>query len=143
MMPAIYGNSYEIIQGPGVVAIRYEMVHDTRVIPLDGRKGLPGTMQAYMGDSRGHWEGDTLVVEGSHYLEKSAFGGASSALKTIERFRPTSKNTVDHLRRCVHVGEAVDLRHAPDPRRRAPDLRIRVPRGQRRTAGHPQRGARG
>jgi hypothetical protein len=95
MMPAIYGNSYEIVQGPGVVAIRYEMVHDTRVIPLDGHQQLPGPMQSYMGDSRGHWEGDTLVVEGSHYLEESAFGGASSRLKTIERFRPTSKNTIE------------------------------------------------
>jgi len=95
MMPAIYGNSYEIVQSPGVVAIRYEMVHKTRVIPLDGRKTLPAHMQSYMGDSRGHWEGDTLVVEGSRYLEKSAFGGASSALKTIERFRPTSKDTLE------------------------------------------------
>ncbi len=95
MMPAIYGNSYEIVQGPGVVAIRYEMVHDTRVIPLDGRKTLPAGMQSYMGDSRGHWEGDTLVVEGSRYLEQSAFGGASSALKTIERFRPTSRDTIE------------------------------------------------
>jgi hypothetical protein len=95
MMPAIYGNSYEIVQGPGVVAIRYEMVHETRVIPLDGRKTLPSNMLSYMGDSRGHWEGDTLVVEGSHYLEKSAFGGASSRLKTIERFRPASKDTLE------------------------------------------------
>ena len=95
MMPAIYGNSYEIVQGPGVVAIRYEMVHETRVIPLDGRKQLPSHMESYMGDSRAHWEGDTLVVEGSHYLEASAFGGASSKLKTIERFRPTSKNTIE------------------------------------------------
>ena len=95
MMPAIYGNSYEIVQAPGMVAIRYEMVHETRVIPLDGRKQLPAHMESYMGDSRGHWEGDTLVVEGSHYLEASAFGGASSRLKTIERFRPTSKNTIE------------------------------------------------
>jgi hypothetical protein len=95
MMPAIYGNSYEIVQAPGMVAIRYEMVHETRVIPLDGRKPLPSHMESYMGDSRGRWEGDTLVVEGSHYLEASAFGGASSRLKTIERFRPTSKNTIE------------------------------------------------
>jgi len=95
MMPAIYGNSYEIVQAPGVVAIRYEMVHETRVIPIDGRKQLPQQMESYMGDSRGHWEGDTLVVEGSHYLEASAYGGASSRLKTTERFRPTSKNTIE------------------------------------------------
>ena len=95
MMPAIYGNSYEIVQAPGMVAIRYEMVHETRVVPLDGRKPLPESMQSYMGDSRGHWEGDTLVVEGSRYVEASAFGGASSKLRTIERFRPTSKHTIE------------------------------------------------
>src|SRR5690349_9051492 len=78
MMPAIYGNSYEIVQAPGVVAIRYEMVHETRVIPLDGRGQLPASMKSYMGDARGHWEGgDTLVVETTNFLEKSAYGGAS------------------------------------------------------------------
>jgi hypothetical protein len=71
------------------------MIHETRVIPLDGRAELPGTQRAYMGDARGHWEGDTLVVEASHYLEKSAFGGASERLKTTERFRPTSKKTIE------------------------------------------------
>jgi hypothetical protein len=95
MMPAIYGNSYEIVQAPGMVAIRYEMVHETRVVPLDGRKPLPEHMQSYMGDSRGHWEGDTLVVEGSRYVEASAFGGASTRLRTVERFRPTSKHTIE------------------------------------------------
>jgi hypothetical protein len=95
MMPAIYGNSYEIVQSPGMVAIRYEMVHETRVIPLDGRKTLPASMQSYMGEPRGYWDGDTLVIEGTNYLEKSAFGGASSRLKTIERFRPTSRNTIE------------------------------------------------
>jgi hypothetical protein len=95
MMPAIYGNSYDITQGPGYVAIRYEMVHDTRIIPLDGRPNVSPALNGYMGDARGHFEGDTLVVEGTRYLEAAAFGGASSRLKTTERFRPTSKNTVE------------------------------------------------
>jgi len=95
MMPAIYGNSYDITQGPGFVAIRYEMVHDTRVIPLDGRPNVTKKLEGYMGDARGHFEGDTLVVETTRYAEKSAYGNASSQLKTIERFKPTSKNTVD------------------------------------------------
>ena len=95
MMPAIYGNAYEIVQGPGFVAIRYEMVHETRVIPLDGRAHAPGTIRSYMGDARGRWEGDTLVVETTRYLEKSAFGGSSERLKTTERFRPTSRDTID------------------------------------------------
>jgi hypothetical protein len=92
MMPAIYGNSYDITQGPGFVAIRYEMVHETRVIPLDGRPHAPANMKSYMGDPRGRWDGDTLVVETTNYLEKSAFGGASDKLKTTERFRPAGKD---------------------------------------------------
>src|SRR5581483_2199282 len=63
MMPAIYGNSYEIIQAPGWVAIRYEMVHETRLIPLDNRPHLSSDIREYMGDARGHFEGNTLVVE--------------------------------------------------------------------------------
>ncbi len=95
MMQAIYGNSYEIVQSPGFVAIRYEMVHETRVIPLDGRSHVSGALASYMGDARGHWESDTLVVQTTRFLEKSAFGGASSALRTTERFKPASKGTVD------------------------------------------------
>jgi len=95
MMPAIYGNSYDITQGPGFVAIRYEMVHETRVIPLDGRPHVPDTIHSYMGDARGHFEGDTLVVETTNYLEKAATNGASEHLKTIERFKPTSGQTID------------------------------------------------
>ena len=95
MMPAIYGNSYDIVQGPGVVAIRYEMVHETRVIPLDGRPHLPGAMKSYMGDARGRWEGDTLVVETTNVLEASAYNGASERLKLTERFRPTSGDTIE------------------------------------------------
>jgi hypothetical protein len=91
MMPAIYGNSYDITQGPGFVAIRYEMVHETRVIPLDGRPHVPSSIKSYMGDARGRWEGSTLVVETTNYLEASAYGGASEQLKTTERFTPVEK----------------------------------------------------
>jgi len=95
MMPAIYGNSYQIVQGPGWVAIRYEMVHETRLIPLDGRPHASDKLHSYMGDARGHWEGDTLVVETTNFLEKSAFGGASDRLKTTERFKPVRKGVLD------------------------------------------------
>jgi hypothetical protein len=106
MMPAIYGNSYDITQAPGYVAIRYEMVHETRVIPLDPvdrngsppvpqRPHLPSTIRSYIGDARGRWEGDTLIVETTNFLEAAAYGGASSALKTTERFRPTGPDTID------------------------------------------------
>ena len=59
MMPAIYGNSYEIHQGQGWVAIRYEMIHETRIIPLDGRAHASSKIPTYMGDARGHLEGNT------------------------------------------------------------------------------------
>jgi hypothetical protein len=95
MMPAIYGNSYDITQGPGMVAIRYEMVHETRVIPLNRRPHLPGSMKSYMGDARGWFEGNTLVVETTNVLEASAYGGASDQLETVERFTPTSPATIE------------------------------------------------
>jgi hypothetical protein len=95
MMPAIYGNSYQIVQGPGYVAIRYEMVHETRLIPLDKRPHLSSKLHSYMGDPRGHWEGDTLVVETTNVLEKSAYGGASDRLTLVERFRPVRAGVID------------------------------------------------
>ncbi len=95
MMPAIYGNSYRIVQGPGWVAITYEMVHETRLIPLDGRPHVSAALHTYMGDPRGHFEGDTLVVETTNYLEKSAYGGASDKLKTTERFRLVKPGIID------------------------------------------------
>src|SRR4029077_16078421 len=63
MLPAIYGDSYHIVQGPGFVAIRYEMIHETRVTPLDRRAHVSSNLRLDMGDARGHWEGNALVVE--------------------------------------------------------------------------------
>lgn len=87
MMPAIYGNSYEIMQAPGYVAIRYEMVHETRIIPLDGRPHAGAAIRSYMGDARGHWEGNTLVVETTNFRDEGAYRGANGAtLHLVERF---------------------------------------------------------
>ena len=72
MMPAIYGKSYDITQGPGFVAVRYEMVHETRVIPLESRPHAPSVLKSYIGDARGHWEGDTLVVETTNFRPRDA-----------------------------------------------------------------------
>ena len=110
MMPAIYGNSYRLVQSPGFVAITYEMVHETRIISLDpstgsgssraesrgdGRSAPPPALTSDMGFARGRWEGDTLVVETTNFLERSAYGGASGKLKTTERFRPTGRGTIE------------------------------------------------
>jgi hypothetical protein len=95
MMPVIYGNSYQIVQGPGYVAIRYEMVHETRVIPLDNRPHLPASMVSYMGDPRGHWEGDTLVVDTTNFRDDTAYRNANAkTLRLTERFRRTAPHEV-------------------------------------------------
>ncbi len=95
MMPAIYGNSYQIHQGPGFVAIRYEMIHETRIIPLDGRPHVGSKIKTYMGDARGRFDGSTLVVETTNFLERAANRGASERLKIIERFTPIAPDTVE------------------------------------------------
>jgi hypothetical protein len=95
MMPAIYGNSYEIVQGPGFVAIQYEMVNELRVIPLDGRPHLSSTIRNYMGDARGHFEGDTLVVETTNFTDKVPYRGSSQNLRLIERFTPRAPGVVE------------------------------------------------
>jgi hypothetical protein len=95
MMPAIYGNSYRIHQGPGVVTITYEMVHDTRVIPLDNRPHVAPSIRQYVGDARGHWEGNTLVVETTNFTDKTPYRGSSDQLKMIERFTLLGPDTVE------------------------------------------------
>jgi len=96
MLPGVYGNSYQIVQGPGVVAIRYEMVHETRVIPIDARPRLGKDVRSDMGSARGHWEGDTLVVETTNFKQRSAYRNASAdTLRLVERFRRTSADRVE------------------------------------------------
>jgi hypothetical protein len=95
MMPAIYGNQYEIVQAPGVVAIRYEMIHETRVIPLDGGPLPKSPLPTYMGTARGRWEGETLVVETAGFRDDIAYRGANGAtLKITERFTRVSPEKV-------------------------------------------------
>jgi len=77
------------------VAIRYEMIHDARVIPLDGRPQLSSAIRQYFGDSRGHWEGDTLVVEVTNFPANIVnYRGATGALHVTERFRRVDASTV-------------------------------------------------
>jgi hypothetical protein len=95
MMPAIYGNSYQIVQGPGFVGIRYEMIHETRIIPLTGSAHVSSVIRQHMGDARGHWEGDTLVVETTNFRPESVYRNANpDALRLVERFRRTGPDTV-------------------------------------------------
>jgi hypothetical protein len=95
MMPAIYGNAYAIVQGPGYVVITYEMVHEARVISLDQRPHVSENIRMYMGDARGHWEGDTLVVETTNFTDKTSYRGSSEHLRLVERFTRTGPETVE------------------------------------------------
>jgi hypothetical protein len=95
MMPAIYGNSYQIVQAPGYVTIIYEMIHETRVIPLNNTPHAAPNVRFHMGDARGHWEGDTLVVETTNFREESTYRNANPAtLKLTERFTRTAPDVV-------------------------------------------------
>ena len=95
MMPAIYGNSYQILQAPGYVTIVYEMIHEIRVIPLDGRPHAATSVRSYMGDARGHWEGDTLVVETTNFRDEGIYRNANPVtLRVLERFTRTAPDTV-------------------------------------------------
>jgi hypothetical protein len=96
MMPAIYGDSYQFIQGQGFVAIRIEMIHETRVIPLDSKPHVGKSLGLDMGDARGHWEGNSLVVETTNFRGRSAYRNANpQALKLIERFTLIGPNTIE------------------------------------------------
>jgi len=96
MLPGQYGNSYQIVQGPGFVAIRYEMVHETRVIPLDNRERVAAPIRSDMGVPRGHWEGNTLVVETTNFKARSAYRNANAdTLKLVERFTRTAPDKIE------------------------------------------------
>jgi hypothetical protein len=94
MLPMGYNSNLEIVQSPGWVAILSEMIHDTRMIPLDGRPHLPPEIRQWRGDSRGHWEGNTLVVDTTNFTDKTAFRGSTENLHVIERFTRTAEDTL-------------------------------------------------
>jgi hypothetical protein len=104
IFPVIYGNGTQIVQAPGIVAIRNEMIHETRIIPTDGRPHAPANQRMNMGDSRGHWEGNTLVVETTNYIggrnsvSVNGTGGVpySDDLKTVERFTRVDDKHIDY-----------------------------------------------
>ena len=94
MLPTAYNNNYQILQSPGYVTILTEMIHDVRIIPLDGRPHIPETVRQWLGDSRGHWEGNTLVVDTTNFTDKTHFSDSDRNLHLIERFTRTDANTI-------------------------------------------------
>ena len=100
MLPVTTSSGMDITQAPGYVAIRYEMIHETRVIPLSRRPPLPRTISPFMGDARGRWEGDTLVVETTNFSDKVGVGvngsgpPASPVMMLTERFTRVAPETI-------------------------------------------------
>jgi hypothetical protein len=87
MIPVMYGNTYQVTQAPGFVVITYEIIHEARVISLDGRPHVGPGIRQHMGDARGHWEGATLVVDTTNFTDAAAYRGANAAtLRIVERF---------------------------------------------------------
>jgi hypothetical protein len=107
IFPAGYNNAYRIIQVPGYVVMVFEMIHETRIIPIDGRPRLGEAIRLWNGDPRGRWEGTTLVVEGTNYNNKGSIATSAAtgrmrgipqtdAMRIVERFTPIDANTIDY-----------------------------------------------
>ena len=107
IIPVVYNNGNQILQEPGYVVIRNEMIHETRVIPLDGRAHVGSNIHMYMGDSRGHWEGDTLVIETTNFTNKTSVGSNgvayngeggrnSEEMRLVERLTRVDANTIHY-----------------------------------------------
>jgi hypothetical protein len=94
IMPGIYNANYHILQSADHVVLLYEMIHDARVIPIDGRPHLPSSLRQWMGDSRGRWEGDTLVVDATNFSDKIIYRGSAETLHVVERFSLRDMNTL-------------------------------------------------
>ena len=108
MFPAGYNNAYEIIQIPGYVVIVYEMIHETRIIPLDGGPHVGAAIRMWNGDPRGHWEGNTLVVETTNFNDKGSIATSaatgrirgipqSEELRVVERFTRAGPDAIDYV----------------------------------------------
>jgi hypothetical protein len=94
MLPGGYNNNYQIVQTRDYVAIDVEMIHDVRIVPLDGRAHLSSAIRQWMGDSLGHWEGDTLVVDTTNFTDKTHVRGSDRNLHVVERFTRTGADTI-------------------------------------------------
>jgi hypothetical protein len=107
MLPVMYGNGTDILQSPGLVVIRYEMIHETRIVPIDPPNNPhshpPASLRTYMGDPRGHWEGNTLVVETTNFIGGRVGIGPngdgvkySEDMRLVERFTRTSDRSIQY-----------------------------------------------
>jgi hypothetical protein len=121
MLPGGYNNNYQIVQAPGYVMILVEMIHDARIIPLDGRPHVPKHVKQWMGDSRGRWEGNTLVVETTNFTNKTNFRGSGEHLRLTERFTRTGPDEITYEFKVEDETSFARPWAAQLPMRRIPD----------------------
>jgi hypothetical protein len=93
LLPTAYNSNLQIVQGPGYVAIETEEIHDARIIPTDGRPHIPQSIRQWYGDSVGHWEGNTLVIDTTNFTDKNPFLGAQN-VHMIERLKRADEDTI-------------------------------------------------
>ena len=122
MAPGAYNNNVQLFQTPGYVALLNEMVNDARIVPLDGRPHLPQNIRQWRGDSRGHWEGNTLVVDTTNFRDETNFRGASRNVHVVERFTRVGADTLlyqftvdDPMTWTRPWSAAVPMRKTEDP----------------------------
>jgi hypothetical protein len=96
MMPGVYNNGLQIVQGPGFVTIQSEMIHETRVVPTQPRERRSAKLTTWLGDPQGRWEGNTLVVETTNFNGRIGYRGASPSMKLIERFTRVGPNLLEY-----------------------------------------------
>ena len=96
MTPSAYNNVMQLFQTEDHVVILNEMVHDSRIVPIDAHPHLPSAMRQWHGDSRGYWEGDTLVVETVNFTTKTSFRGSTDSLRLVERFTRIDDQTLNY-----------------------------------------------
>lgn len=95
-VPSGYDNNFEIVQSPGLIAIVQEQIHETRVIPIDGRPHVDRGIRQWLGDARGHWDGQTLVVETTNFNEHTSFEGATKNMLLVEKWTRASDDRIDY-----------------------------------------------
>ncbi len=93
-LPGPYNNNMQIVQTPGAAVLLSEMIHDARIVALDGRPAPPPSMRSWLGSSRGHWDGDTLTIETTNFAEQVSFRGSDEKLRVVERFTLTGPDAL-------------------------------------------------
>jgi hypothetical protein len=122
MLPGAYNNNVQLVQTPGFVAILNEMIHEHRIVPLDGRPHVNADIRQWLGDSRGHWEGSTLVVDTTNFSPKTDFSGSGAGLHVVERFTRVAPETLEYTFTVEDPTTWTKSWTAMIPMKRNPDL---------------------